>query len=293
MVLVAPGKANNDGSDLQQWEHDVETTRAEGFGNIRIRAGGVGLCAQMIAGTRLVGVGNYVVVISDTVKSVKRHTETKGKRSLIPIASRELLSIISHGFDLLQTYEFVAWSSVANHNAMRMDPVKVSRRLGLLDGNFMGMLVPNNFQRIASLPDQIFYVALTTSLWNDGHRICRYMMLSCEHRYRLPGGQASNYPDPTSRRKAEDTAILNLAQELPDLVKFAPSPESSVRTMQFIFTRLGLAPMSWKKRLKLGRPRSDTSKVSASGMRSQKERDKKKRDSKSAGRVVENENGVM
>jgi hypothetical protein len=276
VVLVAPGKADTDGAGLQEWERYVEATRVRGFGNIRIRAGGIGLCAQMMSGMQLVGVGNYMVVISDTVKCVKRHMAYKGIRSLTPIASGELIKVLSHGHDVLQSHGFVAWSSVANHNAIRMDPVNVSRRLGLLDGNFMGMIVPHNFRRFASLPDQIYYVALTAHLWNAGHRICRYMMLSCEHRYRLPGGQASNYPDPANGRKAEDTAIINLAQEHPDLVKFAPSPKASVRTMQFKFTHHGLGPMTLKRRVKRGRPRCDSSKIASSTSRVQKMRSRQK-----------------
>jgi hypothetical protein len=276
VVLVAPGKADTDGDGLQEWERYVEATRVHGFGKIRIRLGGIGLSAQMMAGMQLVGVGNYMVVMSDTVKSVKRHTLNMGTPKLAPIASGELINVLSHGHDMLLSNGFFAWSSVANHNAMRMDHVHVSRRLGLLDGNFMGMIVPNNFRRFASLPDQIYFVALTAHLWNDGHRICRYMMLSCDHTYRLAGGQASNYPTPGSRRNAENKAIRHLAEELPDLVKFAPSSEASLRTMQFSYTRLGLAPMSLKKRLKLGRPRSDTARVSSNKMRSQKARDKTK-----------------
>jgi hypothetical protein len=217
-----------------------------------------------------------MVVISDSVNCVKRHMAYKGIRSLTPIASGELIKVLSHGHDVLQSHGFVAWSSVANHNAIRMDPVNVSRRLGLLDGNFMGMIVPHNFRRFASLPDQIYYVALTAQLWNEGHRICRYMMLSCEHRYRLPGGQASNYTDPASRRRAEDRAIMNLAKELPDLVKFAPSPQASVRTMQFKFTHHGLGPLNVKRRVKRGRPRLDSKKIASSGMRSQRQRDRAK-----------------
>jgi hypothetical protein len=275
VVLVAPGRANIDGSDLQEWERYVETTRAEGFGNIRIRAGGVGLCAQMIAGMQMVGVGNYMVVISDTVKCVKRHSAHKGKRRLMPIASGQLLNIISHGLDLLKTHGFVAWSSVANHNAMRMEPLKVSRRLGLLDGNFMGMIVPNDFQSFASLPDQIFYVALTTRFWNDGHRICRYLMLSCDHRYRLSGGQASHYPDAQSRRRAENIAIRNLSNAFPLLVKFAPSPKGTLKTMQFKFTIQGLGPMNMMRRKNKGRPRSDRSTSSKDRMRTWRSRTKR------------------
>jgi hypothetical protein len=224
----------------------------------------------MMSGMQLVGVGNYMVVISDTVKCVKRHMEYKGIRSLTRIASGELINIISHGYSVLQAHGFVAWSSVANHNAIRMDPVKMSRRLGLLDGNFMGMIVPNVFPRFASLPDQIFYVALTAQLWDEGHRICRYMMLSCDHRYRLSGGQASNYQDPACRRRAEDTAIVSLARKLPHLVKFEASPKASVRTMQFKFTVQGLGPMTMMRRAKRGRPRAECSKISSSTSRMQK-----------------------
>ena len=184
IVLVAPGKADTDGDGPQEWERYVEATRVAGFGKIRIREGGIGLCAQMMSGMQMVGVGNYMVVISDTVKCVKCHKDYKGFRSLTPIASGELINVLSHGHDMLLSNGFFAWSSVANHNAMRMDHVHVSRRLGLLDGNFMGMIVPNSLRRFASLPDQIYFVALTARLWNDGQRICRYMMLSCDHTYR-------------------------------------------------------------------------------------------------------------
>ncbi len=276
VVLVAPGKAHTGTGGLQEWERYVEATRAGGFGNIRIRAGGIGLCAQMMSGMQLVGVGNYMVVMSDTVKSVKRHTLNMGTPKLAPIASGELINVLSHGHDMLLSNGFFAWSSVANHNAMRMDHVHVSRRLGLLDGNFMGMIVPTNFRRFASLPDQIYFVALTAHLWNDGHRICRYMMLSCDHTYRLAGGQASNYPTPGSRRNSENKAIRHLAEELPDLVKFAPSLKASVRTMQFKFTHHGLGPMSLKRRVKRGRPRCDCSKIASSTSRVQKMRSRQK-----------------
>ena len=104
VVLVAPGKADTDGDGLQEWERYVEATRLRGFGNIRIRAGGIGLCVQMMSAMQLVGVGNYMVVISDSVKCVKRHMAYKGIRNLTPIASGELINVLSHGHDVLQSH---------------------------------------------------------------------------------------------------------------------------------------------------------------------------------------------
>lgn len=254
LVLVTPGHAPGV-PEVPEWESYVAAMRRTGFSEVRLVQGGVGLTAQMLEGMRRVGVGNYMVVMSDTVKDIHRQSCTRsGKALLRPLAAGELLQVVAHGRKLLVKHGCAAWSSAACHNAGRMHRSYISRRLGLLDGNFLGMLVPADYLLLGDMPNVAFFVGLSCWLWSTNRRMLRYMMLSCCHRYKQPGGQASRFADATARVRAEKGAIENLAMRYPGLVSYAPK-EQSKTTMPYKFAVDGPPPFSMKTRMTQGRPR--------------------------------------
>ena len=209
-----------------------------------MRQGGSGLTAQMLAAFEWAGPGCHVVVLSDTVRGIRRLAWTRsGVKKLAPLRDGELLLVIQHGARLLRDNGFTAWSSCAVHKAQWMSHNRLTRRLGLLDGNFLGIMVPQGFETLRGMPDQMFFVGLSCWLWKENHSFVRYSMLSCDHPYRLPGGQATRFPTEAGRRQQENQTIRRLSLSYPGLISFEATPGHSIKRMQYKFARKGPGPL--------------------------------------------------
>ena len=68
-------------------------------------------------------------------------------------------------------------------------------------------------------------------------------MLSADHPYRLPGGQATRSPTPAERRRKENETIRRLSEAYPELISFEAATGHSNKRMQYKFTKVGPGPM--------------------------------------------------
>lgn len=242
-VFLQPGRRDHAPETRPEWERYSDELRKAAM-PVQLREGGKGLTEQMLAAFDWAGEGAYIVVCSDTVRTMQRlGTDRSRKKKMVPLRAGELQLVLQHGAKLMRDYGFQAWSPCAVHKAQWMSKHRLTRRLGLLDGNFLGLKIPPDYATLRNLPDQVFFVGLSCWLWKHGYSFVRYSMLACLHPYRLPGGQATRFPTESARRRRENEAIQNLAHDFPGLISFQKKTTHSLKRMQYKFASLGPDPL--------------------------------------------------
>ena len=245
-VFVAEGKAPE--QSLPEWSRYIRELRSHGYEQVHVEPGGDTLWGQMQAIFRWATEDSYIICVSDDVDDILekkvRMDESLRQRSL-PYGSLEAL--ITHAKDVMLTHGFSAWGLSATKNALNMDTNVISRKLGLLEGNFWGVIAKPFLQEL--LPDSevsaIYDVAFTTELWASGRRFFRYRGLSACTRYKTLGGMMTGKTR-IQRRQEEDVQIRKLAQKHAALVNFKEKKGATLRTQQFSFSKLGPPPIRLK-----------------------------------------------
>ena len=243
-VFVQPGAAP--GTNVPEWQRYLDAFRSTGFLDVRLREGAVVLASHVAAALRWVGEG-YFITMSDSVSDLLECSGASASSglSLRSTSNGTLSALIHHGYKLMVAGQFTAWSVNPAKSALRLRSASLSCRLGLLDGNLTGCILPLDWEKISAPSDMglIYDVAWTVKLWAAGHRICRYSGVCVKHQYRGKGGQASVYKDPSSRRRQENQSIRALAREHPTLVQFAATKTSSLKVMNYAFSSTGEPPI--------------------------------------------------
>jgi hypothetical protein len=276
-VFVSPSSAMPGGTP--EWYRYVEECKTHHFPEVHIRPGGRTLEAQMVAAMEWVGSG-YMVVMSDTVRSIQtREDKPNCTTRMVPAPQGTVLALIKHGFELLRATGSTAWSVNPSHNPWQLSVSTITRRLGLLDGNLMGMFLPPNWKQmqVTSGHGLIYDVEWSAALWSQGHTFCRYQGVCCEHTYRRPGGQATLMNDVTKRRLRETQAIKACAKKYPSLVKWCSKPKASLRTMEYKFSPQGPSGLVMEKARGGARREYSLSEKSTSAQRMARMRQRDKR----------------
>ena len=246
-VFVSPKSARP--GARPEWYRYTEECKRHNFAQVHIRPGGRTLEAQMVAAMEWVGSG-YMVVMSDTMRSIQtKEDKPNCPIRKIPAPEGTVLALIKHGFELLRASGSTAWSVNPSHNPFQLTVNTITRRLGLLDGNLMGMFLPPNWRKmqVTSGHGLIYDVEWSAALWSQGHSFCRYQGVCCEHTYRRPGGQASLMNDVAKRKLRETQAIRACAKKYPSLVQWCRKPKASLRTMEYKFSPQGPSGLVMEK----------------------------------------------
>jgi hypothetical protein len=234
-VFVDPGVAP--GQTAPEWYRYLEAFRKHDFLSVQLHPGAKGLTANMDAALRWVRKG-YFITMSDRVSEILLPARSRGGRvRAVPAPPGTLKALISHGYDMLLAGPFAAWSLNSVHNPYMLRPDVLSRRLGLLDGNLSGCILPGGWETFAVNPEHglIYDVEWSVRLWATGFRFIRYMGLCVKHAYRAKGGQSTLHPDADSRRLAEHRAIKALSHEFPSLISFVNKTNASHKHMLYVF----------------------------------------------------------
>ena len=243
-VFVAPVTVR--GQHDPEWARYLRELRDHDMLAVHLLPGGEGLEQQMAKAMAWVGSG-YFITMSDTVREVRMKKATRGSstKKLKPMPVGTLQALFSHGRSMLAAGDFVAWSVNPCHNGLRMTDNTVSRKLGLLDGNLTGMILPSDWMelRVADGHGLIYDVELSVKLWARGHRFCRYMNVCADHTYRRPGGQATLFDSALCRRQREDDVLQQVASEYPELLSWKRDDQTSLKNMQYHFHSVGPSPL--------------------------------------------------
>lgn len=253
-VFVFPGIVR--GQSAPEWQRYLEALKTHNFTDVHLLQGGVGLEGNMAAALRWVQQG-YFVTLSDSVKDLLQVTGPAEGRSLRPASPGCLKALIMHGYSLMIAGGFTAWSVNPIHNAPRMPHNTISRKLGLLDGNLCGCILPEKWKtlQVDTGMGLVYDVAWSLQLWAAGHRFFRYGGFCMDHRYRTAGGQATLFRTPESRRSLENQCLEELARKWPALVSFTKDSSKSLKTMQYRFRTVGPGPLLLRRGRQVGRPR--------------------------------------
>ena len=256
-VFVAPGTVA--GQQDPEWARYLKELRDHDMLEVHLMPGAAGLEHQMTKAMEWVGSG-YFITMSDTVREIHIKTAGRdcGKRKLRAMPAGMLPALFDHGRCMLAAGDFVAWSVNPSHNVFRMTANTISRKLGLLDGNLTGMILPSNWQelRVADGHGLIYDVEWSAKLWKHGYRFCRYMNVCADHTYRRPGGQATLFDNVQARRQLEDAALKRVANECPGLLSWKRNDRKSLKSMQYQFHTVGPSPLRLNKRRQPGTGRN-------------------------------------
>lgn len=266
-VFVAPTAARPGGHP--EWYRYTEECKSHGFGEVHIRPGGRTLDEQMFAAMEWVGSG-YMIVMSDTVRRIiTKETTTKGTAKAVAAPQGCVASLIEHGYHLLKATGCSAWSLNPSHRPQQLSVATITRKLGLLDGNLTGMLLPSDWRKmvVAKGRGLVYDVEWSASLWSHGHRFCRYQGLCCEHVYRQPGGQATLISDVTRRRAKETEAIKECAKKYPTLLEWVRKPKASLKNMEYRFKPIGPSGLTMVKNTRGRKRKYSSSSASTSAQR--------------------------
>ena len=155
-VFVSPGLAPR--STMPEWQRYHEAFREHGFLEVHLREGGIGLSCNMMAALKFVKSG-YVITMSDHVLDIQEQSQrVDGSMCLSSIPTGGLHAIIQHGYQMLMAGKFTVWGVSPSHSPNRLRPDVISRRLGLVDGNLCGMLLPPDWYFLTSPQSTISFM---------------------------------------------------------------------------------------------------------------------------------------
>jgi hypothetical protein len=135
--------------EVPEWSRYLAALRRHDMLEVQLLPGAIGLAQQMRKAMEWVGQG-HMITMSDTVTDILvRHSRRRSDQQfLAPMSKGWMLPLIHHAHDLMIAGAFTAWSVNPMHNAGRMNSKNlISRKLGLLDGNFSGMLLPSDWKK--------------------------------------------------------------------------------------------------------------------------------------------------
>ena len=155
-VFVSPGLAPR--STMLEWQRYHEALRAHGFLEVHLREGGIGLSCYAMAALNFVKSG-YVITMSDHVLDIQEQTKRVDESMcLTSLPTGGLHALIQPGYQMLMGGKFTVWGVSPSHSPNRLRPDVISRRLGLVDGNICGMLLPLDWNKSASLQSTISFM---------------------------------------------------------------------------------------------------------------------------------------
>ena len=228
-----------------EWSRYMRELRERGYADVHIEPGGDGIVHQMRAIFSWAAEDTYIICLADDVVEIKCRKDNKSDGHCCkPLPHKSLEALFAHAWDLMRAGNFSAWGLSPCKNVLHMDARSLSRKLGLIEGNFWGTIARPWLTDLVtdSSMNVIFDVAFTAELWASGRRFFRYRGLCCISPYKMPGGLLT-LKCKEQRRCEEDNQIKRLSLRHPTLVKFRRKDGASLRTMQYSFSSVGEPPI--------------------------------------------------
>ena len=254
-LFVSPDRPPQ--SKQPEWERYLLALRKHDMMEVQLLSGGSGLTGNMIAAMTWVKEG-YFLTMSDRVSEIFHRVQLGANApKLVPAPIGTLPALIAHGYDMMKKGGFVAWSVNPAKNVMMLRDNVLSCRLGLLDGNLTGCLLPANWQSLQVRADHglIYDVEWTVRLWASNRKFFRYAEICVQHPYRSHGGQRALYPNGLRRRVAENGALHRLAVAFPKLIEIISKPRCTLKTMLYRFKHSSEPPIKMLRGPQVGRRR--------------------------------------
>ena len=242
-VFVDATSVREDGSN----EYDVyfKHLRQHGFEAVNVHPGGVGLRKQYERIFQFFHGEPEMILTSDMVPRI----EWKRRRhnvSLEDLPKKRLVPMIRVGFDLCREHGARAWSLASCKAGMNLQAGHISRKCGLLCGNFCGVRLDVGTPIQMTTCDFTTDVEFSLRCWKQDGAMVRFLGIAAAHKYRSPGGHKIDNPNVMKRHKDTCNAIRSLAQEFPQLLKFTGEEGRSCRAMNYRFLQKGPKALIFK-----------------------------------------------
>ena len=194
-VFVQPGCLGGDTeSHMPKYRRSLT---AHGFAEVRVVNGGSDLMLQYSEIFNFFGVGEAIVVMSDTIPSIvwRRHAVNLTLSQLPP---RHLQAYAALGFALCEQTHSRAWSLGPCKSPRNMQPAHISRRLGLLDGNCFGIILRDVHELQLQVSGFTTDVELSLRCWCLDGAFHRFLGVTAMHKFRARGGHATHSLQPNT-----------------------------------------------------------------------------------------------
>ena len=240
-VFIDPQAWREDGSvayDLY-WRYMKE----DSFGEVKLHPGGPDLCKQYNRIFEFFADELTLVVMSDTVPAILMRRKRSWDMEQLP--REDLQPLVSLAFAVCKSLNLRTWSLGACKSVKNMQPGIISRKCGLLDGNFFGVDLTKTPRIHLDHSGYTTDVEFSVKAWAADGGMIRFSGISAMHEYRASGGHAgSSQVAQAARTKETDESLQQLAQEYPRLLKFIGDKACSHRGMKYKFRPIG--PKPWK-----------------------------------------------
>ena len=240
-VFVDPQARRDNGST----EYDVyrRHMKENSFGDVHLHPGGHGLCNQYNRIFEFFAAESTLVVMSDTVPEIVMRRKRSWDLEQLP--QKDLQPLVSLAFALCKSRNLRTWSLGSCKSAKNMRPGVISRKCGLLDGNFFGVDLTKTPRIQLDHSGYTTDVEFSVKAWAADGGMIRFSGISAMHKYRASGGHAHTTTDAqAARQKETDGSLKQLAEEHARLLQFIEDKPCSHRGMKYKFRQIG--PKPWK-----------------------------------------------
>jgi len=200
-----------------EYDKYFKALQRHGFADVHLHPGGRGLCKQYDRIFEFFHDVPCICLMSDTVPSIQWRRRP-GSAETADLPRRYLKPLVAMMFDACEQEGYAAWSLSPCKNQMNLLPGHLSRKCGLLDGNFFGARVQGFAPPRFTVSDYTTDVEFTLRTWSRDKGFIRFLGATAMHTYRSPGGHASTGMSTGERADATDRAIQCMAAEFPTLL---------------------------------------------------------------------------
>lgn len=242
-VFVDATHVREDG--VNEYDAYFKHLRDHGFGAVNVHPGGVGLMKQYDRIFAFFDGEPEVILTSDMVPRIewrrRRHNVT-----LEDLPKGRLAPVIRVGFDLCRIYGSRAWSLSSCKAGLNLQAGHVSRKCGLLCGNFCGVRLDVGPPPRMTMCDFTTDVEFSLRCWAQDGAMIRFLGIAAAHKYRSPGGHEIDNPNVTERHIRTCRALQTLAGKFPHLVKYTGDEKRPSKAMNYRFLQRGPKKIMFK-----------------------------------------------
>ena len=228
-------------------EYDVyfKYLRDHGFAEVNVHPGGVGLRKQYEWIFAFFKDEPEIILTSDTVPRIDWRRR-QGNVSVEPLPTQKLIPVIRIGFDICRIHGARAWSLSSCKAGLNLRPGTISRKCGLLCGNFCGIRLNVGPPPHMTVSDFTTDVEFSLRCWDQDGVMVRFLGIAAAHKYRSPGGHKANNPDTNKRHRDTCKAIETLANTFPASLKYTGGEERATGAMKYRFLQKGPKALTLK-----------------------------------------------
>ena len=242
-VFVDANHVRKNGSN----EYDVyfQYLQKRGFDKVNVHPGGTGLRKQYQRIFEFFKGAPEIILTSDMVPRIEWRRRI-GNVCLEPLPKEKLMPVIRIGFDLCRIHGARAWSLASCKAGLNLRPGVISRKCGLLCGNFCGIRLNVNPPIQMTECDFTTDVEFSVKCWAQDGEMIRFSGIAAAHKYRSRGGHADSNPDAKKRHAETCRAIEMLAKKFPACLKYTGAKERATDAMNYKFLPKGPPPLKFK-----------------------------------------------